>query len=260
MHNITTHNQFTHHGKSNLMVICAMPLISFIITIKKTIASPDIAKIQLKIINEMKLFKSKCTENGFSEKIINAACYCLCSAIDEAVLSTSWRTQSCWVQHSLLSIFHNETWGGERFYHILEHMAQDPLRNIFLLELMYLLLSLGFEGKFYSDITIREEVRHRIFSKIKKVHGKITRRLSVHPKDIETLILKKKKSKSLRWMVHGSLGFFVAMYLFINIMLNINSGNTLKRLSHIGVESPITAYSELLDRPIIMHSAEGQNK
>lgn len=248
------------HAKSNVMVMCATPLISFLITIKKTISSPDMAKLQLKIINELKLFKSKCTEYGFNEKTINAASYCLCAAIDEAVLSTRWGTQSCWVQQSLLSVFHNETWGGERFYHILEHVAQDPLRNILLLELMYLLLSLGFEGKFYNDITIREEVRHRIFSKIKKVHGKITRRLSVHPKDVETLILKKKKRKSLRWMIHGSLIIFSVMYVIINMMLNINSGNTLKRLSHIGVESPITAYSELLDRPIIMHSVEGQNR
>lgn len=47
----------------------------------------------------------------------------------------------------MLSIFHNETYGGERVYDILEHACGAASRNQEILELLYLALSLGFMGK-----------------------------------------------------------------------------------------------------------------
>ena len=40
-----------------------------------------------------------------------------------------------------------EVSGGERFFDILRNVEQDPVRFAAVLELMYLCLSLGFEGK-----------------------------------------------------------------------------------------------------------------
>ena len=73
---------------------------------------------------------------------------CLCSALDEAVLSTPWGGQSEWGGQSLLVTLHRETWGGEKFFDMLQNICADPARHIDLMELQYVCLALGFGGKY----------------------------------------------------------------------------------------------------------------
>ena len=87
-----------------------------------------------------------CTRESGQEQV-KIASYFLCSLIDETVLNTPWGNQSNWGHHSLLIQFHNEAWGGERFFQILDRLKQQPAQGLNLLELAYLCLSLGFEGK-----------------------------------------------------------------------------------------------------------------
>lgn len=74
--------------------------------------------------------------------------YCICAAIDEAVCRQEWGANSNWSQQSLLSEFHNETSGGDKVYVILERLKQDPKRYRHVIEFLYLLLQLGFKGKY----------------------------------------------------------------------------------------------------------------
>jgi len=48
----------------------------------------------------------------------------------------------------LLTTFHNEVGGGERFFSLLKNLAQNPSQNKQLLEFMYVLLALGYEGAY----------------------------------------------------------------------------------------------------------------
>jgi type VI secretion system protein ImpK len=68
--------------------------------------------------------------------------------LDEAVLNTPWGNDCGWSDHSLLSLFHKETKGGERSFHLLKSLAQNPSKNRNLLELVYVCLALGFEGEY----------------------------------------------------------------------------------------------------------------
>ncbi len=74
--------------------------------------------------------------------------YCLCAAIDEAVCRQEWGSNSNWSQNSLLSEFHNETSGGDKFFTILERLKADPRKYRHLIEFLYLLIQLGFQGKY----------------------------------------------------------------------------------------------------------------
>jgi len=47
----------------------------------------------------------------------------------------------------MCSLFHNDVAGGERFFEFLTHFEREPGRYGDVLELMYLCLSLGFEGR-----------------------------------------------------------------------------------------------------------------
>jgi type VI secretion system protein ImpK len=94
--------------------------------------------------------------------------------IDEAVVTTSWGSQSDWSKMSLLSSFHNETFGGEKFFQLLERMSRDPFKHLAMLELMYLCLSLGFEGKYRvmeRGLLQLEQVRDALYRQIRHVRG-----------------------------------------------------------------------------------------
>jgi type VI secretion system protein ImpK len=64
-----------------------------------------------------------------------------------------------WSRHSLLVTFHNETWGGEKFFQLLAKLAQNPQQHAHLLELMYYCLALGFEGASASSTTAARSSR-----------------------------------------------------------------------------------------------------
>ena len=48
----------------------------------------------------------------------------------------------------MLSVYHQETWGGEKFFTILSRMMMEPETYKEMFEFLYLCLSLGFKGKY----------------------------------------------------------------------------------------------------------------
>jgi len=238
----------------NPFIAAANPLLTLITQIKKSSQPGDLNHLREQIIIEIQLFEQKMLQLNYSQRLVLSARYCLCTAIDEAILSTSWGTQTVWVQHSLLSYFHQETWGGERFYLILEQMIKEPRRNFAIIELLYLLLSLGFEGKFFDkDKVIREEIRNRVMQVIRSSSNKAIRTLSLNIKDTQGISIKKQKTTSLKWLGLATAGVLVVINIGFNIALSIHSHQTISAYNKIGKESPITAYSQLINRSIVSH-------
>ena len=77
-----------------------------------------------------------------------AARYCLCTVLDETAAQTPWGGSGAWSKHSLLVAFHNETWGGEKFFQLLAKLSQSAAQHANLLEMMYYCICLGFEGRY----------------------------------------------------------------------------------------------------------------
>lgn len=72
----------------------------------------------------------------------------MCSVLDDAVLNTSWGADSAWGQRTLLTIFHGETSGGEKCFLILDKLLENPRQNLSIIQLFFMALNLGFEGKY----------------------------------------------------------------------------------------------------------------
>lgn len=154
-------------ASSNLLVEFSSRLLSLITTLRIAKPNGSLETLHINIVREIRAFEYQAQTFGFSMHTILAARYCLCTAIDETILNTSWGSQGMWGQHSLLSFFHKETLGGERFYIILEKMAERPQQNLSILELMYVLFSLGFEGKYFDKgKVVLEAIRYSIYQKI----------------------------------------------------------------------------------------------
>ena len=100
------------------------------------------------IAREIRKGERKLNEMEVDRASILVIRYCLCAAIDEAVCRQEWGANSNWSQNSLLAEFHNETSGGDKFFTILERLKADPRRYRYVIELLYLLIQLGFQGKY----------------------------------------------------------------------------------------------------------------
>ena len=99
------------------------------------------------------------------------------------MLSTPWGSASDWSKQSLLITLHNEAWGGEKVFQLLDHCLQNPRQRLNLMELLYLCISLGMEGRYRVMQDGRSQLdalRERVAATIRSTRGEIERELSPH--------------------------------------------------------------------------------
>ncbi len=167
----------------NPLEAAAAPLLSLIMRLKNTASHPEPDRLRQRMIDEVKEFMVNARNAGIHEKTAFRARYVLCTTLDEVVLNTPWGRASQWSENSLLITFHNETWGGEKFFELLDAIILDPRKNLYLLELMYLCLAFGFQGRYRlldNGRSRLEEQRERVYNAIRTAHGEFERELSPH--------------------------------------------------------------------------------
>ncbi len=123
---------------------------------------------------QIRAFEQAALSAGLDARQIAIARYTLCTAIDEAVVTTGWGAESGWALRSLLSIFHGETWGGEKVFTFIERALAVPNRTDGLLQLFHMVLVLGFQGKFRleRDGTAGvDALRERLFETLRPHYG-----------------------------------------------------------------------------------------
>jgi type VI secretion system protein ImpK len=225
----------------NKLITAAAPLLSMQGKLRNAPVHHDVAGLRRRIEDEMRNFEAQALRAGIDRETINAARYCLCTVLDEIVLNTPWGNDSGWSTESLLVLFHNEAWGGEKFFQILERMLQDPGRHIEMLELMYVCLSTGFEGKYRvlegGNRTL-EGIQESVYRAIRMQRGEFERELSPHWQSAE------KPRQTLRhyiplWVV-GALAsvLLLSTYLVFSYFINEASAPVFKSLHAIGKETP----------------------
>jgi type VI secretion system protein ImpK len=133
----------------NPLVQAASPLLLLAGHLRTALSPMDVTGLRRHALEEIRRFEEHARSSSVPNDIVLAARYALCAGLDEAVLATPWGGQSEWAQHPLLVTLHREAWGGEKFFEMLDRIKADPSRYIDLMELQYLLLALGFAGKYH---------------------------------------------------------------------------------------------------------------
>ncbi len=157
-------------------------LLNLLSQIRNTPSHPNPEALHQQLASEITQFEKRAQAEGVAPETIYIARYALCSTIDEFVMATPWGANSIWSRQSLLSLFHKETFGGEKFFRLLNKLEQDPGRNLDLLELFYLCLALGFRGKFAvsnDGVNELERVRQSLYQVIRNQRGDFEPELSV---------------------------------------------------------------------------------
>lgn len=143
--------------EANRLIDAANPLLGLVIRVRRLAVFHQVPALYQQVVDEIAAIDRELVEQGYERPTVVAYRYVLCAFIDEAVLGTDWGAHSVWSQQSLLSRFHNETWGGEKVFAILSRMEQEPERYRDMLAFIYLCLCLGFEGRYKVMTNGRDE-------------------------------------------------------------------------------------------------------
>lgn len=172
----------------NPLAGAAAALLAEVVQLRHAGQAEDLHALNRRLGDELKLFEQRALQAGIENSEVMAARYVLCTLLDEAVVTTPWGNESEWSQMSLLSRFHNETFGGEKFFRLLERLGRNPVKHLALLELMYLCLALGFEGQYRvlpRGMLELEAIRDALYRQIRQLRGDVPREISPHWQGLE---------------------------------------------------------------------------
>ncbi|SEA18479.1 type VI secretion system protein TssL, long form [Alkalimonas amylolytica] len=230
---VVTPSQQTNKPRQQSLLISDNPLIeeagdlfSLIGPIRSTASHPDVMGLKGHCIELIEQYEQRLRVRGVEGDAIRNARYCLCSFIDEAVLNTSWGSESDWAAFSLLSNFYQETFGGEYFFTLLDSVLTDVKAHIQLLELMYLCLSFGFVGKMrvaeqgYQQLNA---IRDRVYKAIKAERGEPPRELTPDWHASVLAVESGQKSFPLWVMCSVAAAFLLCGYMYLSYLINERS-------------------------------------
>ena len=190
--------------------------------------------LRTRAVEEIRNFERVIMAAGVPPEQARAAHYALCATLDDIVLNTPWGAYSAWASHSLVSTFHTDITGGERFFDLLTHLHKDPGTNRDVLALMYLCLSIGFEGRLrVMDQGALElsRIRESLYRTLRQVYGDFERELSPHWRGVEARHRPIRSYIALWTIASASIAALLLGYLFFSWLLNSGSDATLAAIA-----------------------------
>ncbi|HEX7439790.1 MAG TPA: DotU family type VI secretion system protein, partial [Caldimonas sp.] len=157
------------------------PLLSAAPRIRAMAQHPNPAGLKDALADGVRKFEAQARAEGLPNEQVIAARYILCTLLDESAASTPWGGSGIWSNQSLLVLFHNESWGGEKVFQLMSKLAENIPANRNLLELLYVVLAFGFEGRYRvlnDGKALLESVRVRLSQMLRQNRGQADKALS----------------------------------------------------------------------------------
>ncbi|MBF0332326.1 MAG: type VI secretion system protein TssL [Alphaproteobacteria bacterium] len=226
---------------TNPLVAAAGPLLQLLVRLRSATGGPDVDGLRRLVVDTMRGYERVIADAVPAEQA-RAAHYALCATIDDVVQNTPWGSQSTWVKQSVVSQFHRDVTGGDRFFEILARYQSEPERSGGLLELMYLCLSLGFEGRLRvlprgSDELAR--LRENLFEILGR-RGDRAQDLSPRWRGLSAPHRGVGAAIPLWVFAAGAVASLTALYMILLLMLNDHSDDVFGRLVGLPPRGPVT--------------------
>jgi type VI secretion system protein ImpK len=239
-------------GGINPLVQAAASLLILAGRLREQISNADVENLHTQSVHEIRAFEERARRAAVPDEDVLAARYALCSVIDEAVLNTPWGAESGWAARSLLVTFHRESSGGEKVFQIIDRVLNDPRRYLALLELLYVCLALGFEGRYRLEergAARLTDIRHDLFRCIQSLRGNPETDLSPQWKGVDD-----KRRAAIRivplWVVAAACAtLLLATYIILSTKLSSRADPVNAALARVGREPLYSASTAKLTAP-----------
>ncbi|MEW9526370.1 type VI secretion system protein TssL [Agrobacterium radiobacter] len=227
-----------HFGSDDVptLVQSAAPLLNLAHLLRFSDAEPDPDQLRRACVEAITRYERDLASARISPERARAAHYVVCATVDDVVLSKPWGVRAGWARSGLVSTFHNDVTGGDRVFDILDHFHQSPGANKDLLLLIYLCLSLAFEGR--TRVSPKgalelSRIRDSLYKTLIGQYGTFERELSPHWKGVDARHTPLRTMAAL-WTLLSLMALAFALgYLFFTLSLNNASDVTFERLAHL---------------------------
>ncbi|MCF6252533.1 MAG: type IVB secretion system protein IcmH/DotU [Methylococcaceae bacterium] len=229
-------SQTISEGRKNILVSIATPLVTLASSLRNSVSHADVDSLRERLVQSLNDFSNDLLHSGYMQETVADSSYALCTLMDEVVLNTPWGGHSSWGTQTLLSHFHGEAWGGENFFSKLNTLKTQPAVNLDILELYYLCLSLGLQGRFRvldNGLARLNEVREDLYQLIRRQKGGYEKALSAHWQGIRNL--KKTLLNYTPWWVATAVaaGILLVMYLVFLYLINASADPQFIKLDNV---------------------------
>jgi type VI secretion system protein ImpK len=232
------------NGKGlNPLVRVANPLLALVVPLRSMSSVPDMEALRERLLQAVQSFETQARASQVDAETVAAARYALCTLVDETISSTPWGA-GVWNSRSLLVTFHNEAWGGEKFFLILQRLCLDPVRHIDVLELLYLCIALGLEGRYRVIEQGHEQLtnlRERLLGLIRQQRGMVEADLSPHWRGAVAAQRSMLRLVPLWVLAAVAAVLLLTLQLIFNGLLNRDSDPVFAQMGAVRVVSPISA-------------------
>lgn len=167
-------------------------------------------------------FERTCLSHGKPAEAVEQGKYALAAFIDETIINSESSVRETWIAEPLQTAFFNDNLAGENFFKRLEAMLPDLKRNLEVIEVYYLALALGFQGRYrLSGPEVLPNVVRNLLKRIEGLKGAPPKSISpsayVHPGV-------KGREKSGRGLIIGSAIFLAVSILLYAVMMLASDG------------------------------------
>lgn len=227
-----------HFGGEEMptIVASATPLLNLAHALRQSNDQPDIDELRRVTIEEVRRYERDLASARISPDRARAAHYIVCATIDDVILSKSWGVRAGWARSGLVPTFHMDVTGGDRFFDLLDHFHQTPATSKDLLLLIYLSVSLAFEGR--TRVSDRGSlqlgrIRDNLYKTLLGQYGIFERELSPHWRGTSMRYEPLRTAAALWTLLSVLMLVFALGYLFFTLSLNRASDTVFERLASL---------------------------
>src|SRR5206468_2773014 len=226
----------------NPLLVAANRLLNVLPQLRSSVQHPNPIALRDSLAQGIRQFESQARAAGVPTEKVVAARYALCTLIDETATSTPLGASGAWAQQGLLALFHGEVGGGEKFFQLMARLAENPQANQDLIELMYVCLEFGFEGRYRvteGGQRQLEAIRQRLLMIVRKQRGDYERDLSPNWRGVSAANQRRLGSVPL-WVVGAVAGLLlVAIYVGFEWPLSRTSDKLAADIAALRVAAPV---------------------
>jgi len=170
------------------LTAAAAPLFDLLSRLAADVPIANPAELGNSARRAMQGFLADARQTGQAEDVIAESHYALCAAIDDVAAATAWGQGGTWATYSLSAELHRDVKSGEGFFRRLVRMQENPGHFREALEVDYLCLALGMQGRYRLDRNGRAEldrIREGLFQLLSRARGARERDLSPYWRGVD---------------------------------------------------------------------------
>ena len=211
------------------------------------VTQAEIRELKQRLILTMDNHTRLLSEQGVENTHIMIVRYMLATFVDDTLSHMPWQNNVSWADSSLLHYYYQETYGGEKFFQLLEQFIKEPSKYIQHIELAYICISMGYKGKYALDKSSRgevelERIRNELYTYIRSFTSKDEKFYEGHP-------VSDKKHKlflhiPFKMFIFGGLILMGTVYaIYTNTVAN-NEDELIQMLNSEKVDKPAKEVNE----------------